>query len=181
MKKTHSNGYVLLVMILFQMMILYLFLYLFFRFYITKVQKQHFEDEMKSLVKQGIHKSFANLTPQENSATLTAIQTAKEPLEMLSQMYSGQSEKMQVNNKWVMNVGLIFFIFLLISFVLTFIVFNFICDKSIPLKTILIESGITFIFIGFIEYMFFKNIIMKYIPQLPSKLYQDIIAGINAQ
>ena len=63
---------------------------------------------------------------------------------------------------------LMFNIFFVVFFIILAIIF---CqNKDFNIKTIFIENGFTFLFIGIVEVMFFLKIAYKYIPIAPSFL-----------
>jgi hypothetical protein len=72
---------------------------------------------------------------------------------------------------------------LLISILLLFL-YYLLNTNSITvdqIKEISIENILTFIFVGIIEFVFFTNVAMKYIPSEPSLIFKSLLNGLNKE
>jgi hypothetical protein len=80
-----------------------------------------------------------------------------------------------VNNDWLFKI-IYFTIGVCIAIVIIYyLLLRYNCNLCIPIKEILIINIIIFIFIGVIEYLFFTNIVTKYVPIKPSQLNKTFI------
>ena len=92
----------------------------------------------------------------------------------LLQIYSSEDMVRKYNNKNVFKSIYITIILLILTFIISLVISKSLCNK-IPLKHILVENIIIFIGVGLVEYMFFKNIILKYIPIKPSFIVEYVL------
>jgi hypothetical protein len=53
------------------------------------------------------------------------------------------------------------------------------CKHSVPFGRLILKNIIIFIFVGAIEYIFFTNIAMKYIPSPPTLLVKTLITALQ--
>lgn len=85
----------------------------------------------------------------------------------------------QENNK---NLKYISIIIILSLFILTLSIYlynNYILDKKIDMLYIIKENIVIFIFIGLIEFLFFKNVASKYVPIFPVEISTTILERIK--
>ena len=70
---------------------------------------------------------------------------------------------------------------LLITFLLFFGYYIYV-NKTITIndfKVIILENILTFIGVGYIEYLFFTNVALKYVPVPPSLIYKSFITSFK--
>ena len=67
----------------------------------------------------------------------------------------------------------------LIIVVIALVLLMYQCNQCIPLKDILIENGLTFFFVGIIEYLFFTKVALNFVPTKPSLLVNTFFDDIN--
>jgi len=73
-----------------------------------------------------------------------------------------------------------------ILLILTLLLFGFYLVKTnslnkIEMKTIVLENILTFICVGFVEYLFFTKIILKFIPAPPSTIITSLISSLKEE
>lgn len=153
-------------------LILFCFLSLFYIFYVSDIERTNFNDEIKSLLNQGVSSGYDQL--EGNDKTLVDYELSVLPLEKLSEYYSAPDEYVEEHNNMIfftmiyVNITL----FLLILFISLLLMYS--CNQCISLKKILFENTLGFIVIGVIELLFFKNVGMKYVPVNPSTMTTTI-------
>lgn len=156
-------------------LILFSFLSIFFSFYITKISKDAFNAHISEMLEKSLGPSIATLkqSPQMNQL-LNII-----PYDKLRQLYGSSNKLIDQQNNNLFNQILMINIFLWTGFIMMILTLTFTCNKDLPITKILIENLLTFTFIGIIEYLFFTTIIMKYIPILPSFMYQEFLTKLK--
>jgi hypothetical protein len=58
-------------------------------------------------------------------------------------------------------------------------ILTFSCSKCIPVNKIVLINLITFACVGIIEYLFFTNVAIKYVPTPPSTLVKSFYKNIK--
>jgi hypothetical protein len=101
----------------------------------------------------------------------------KKYLEMAKKALSEESSR-EIHNKLIKNILYIFSFSLLFAVIFSFIITKMLCTK-IHLFDILIENYIIFFFVGIIELLFFKFIILKYIPAYPSEVKNKLLEKLK--
>ena len=94
-------------------------------------------------------------------------------------LYNDEDMARELNNKGIFNSIYIAIIFLIIIIFIILMVSKKLC-YNIPIKQILITNIIIFIGVSIIEYMFFKHIILKYIPVKPSFMMDYMVKKIQS-
>lgn len=102
----------------------------------------------------------------------------KELKNYLLNVYSNQNITQETNNTMLFHLNIIMIIFLFIILV-TQILFQSLSGSSIKYVEIISENVIILIFVGIIEFLFFKNIASHYIPVKPSYMTHVIEQNIN--
>jgi hypothetical protein len=147
--------------------ILFLILSIFFEVYISKVITDSLNNEIKSnlmpLIKENVVKY--------NNASNGRIDDVKKHVDFdkLYKLYDKQSPETVNNNKWVTETIIILNV-LVFCVLLTIIGTSLYLGKQVPIKELLVENLIIFLFVGMIEAGFFIAIISHYIPSPPSEI-----------
>jgi hypothetical protein len=157
--------------------ILFLILSLFFIFYVSKLIKKKIDQELSGIIQNYFDKSFESLNPVEQK--LIKITLKDIPFDNLIKLYSQPDKKVETYNRWLfimlIAVNIFFFIFIIILISSPYLI----CNKSVPIKNILLENITIFVFVGIVELLFFKFVALKYIPAPPSLMINSIIDGIK--
>lgn len=148
---------------------LFTFLNFFFKLIITNLQKSAINGELVSLINENIDSKNANIPL-----------VLKAYIPYYKKIFSQPSDNPTIINNNLFNKSTQFTIFLYIIVIL-FIIFLFMTNSITfySLSAIIGENIVTFIFVGMIEYLFFTNIALKYIPILPSAIYELLIENIK--
>lgn len=157
--------------------ILFCFLSSFFMIYVSHLSQHAFEHEIDDLIEKGMNKGIAKL-PQENKEKLKVFLQGV-PLDRLIKVYSKPSKVVEVNNSWLF----MFIVFINLSLLALVTASTSIlyasCNQCVPVKDILIENGVIFALIGFVEFMFFKFVAVKYIPVKPSTMITSSLESLK--
>ena len=155
--------------------ILFTFLSAFFFFYISKMEKNAFQDEIGNLIDD-------NLKPVilDNKSLLNPIiMPIKSQLKQFGQTYNTPNKYVLETNKLI-KFASGFVILLLFCTILTIILtVKLDCGKNVNIGHIILENIVVFIFVGAVEFWFFTHIAMKYVPTSPSLIVNTLIDSIK--
>lgn len=139
--------------------LLFCFLTVFFWVVISKTEAQTINKEIVS----GINKNLQNVHISSD--------IFKEPAaNYLQKYYEGENSVVRRNNNELFTFNIAFIVLLLIGFLTGIFVRYAFCGKGINWTEVILENLIVLILVGGIEYYFFVNIAIKYVPVLPSYL-----------
>ena len=149
-------------------LILFTILSWFFMLYTSKIEKRALNDRLKdniSYIMDNFLGSLNVLQKQElkemgNSQNITVLR------EVLKQ----PDQNTETNNKWLFRTIICTNIVLFVIVTLVIVLLMKQCDKCIDITHILTVNFITFTFVGGFEYLFFKNVGIKYVPSKPSTI-----------
>lgn len=155
--------------VLLHITLLFTFLNFFFKLYVSKIQSSAINNELISLINENIDSNNIHTSP-----------IIKAELPYYKKIFSIPSDNPTIINNILFNKLTHFTIFIYIILIF-FIIFLFTTNNITfyNLFYVIGENIFTFIFIGFIEYLFFTRIALKYIPVLPSAIYKLLISNIK--
>lgn len=158
-------------------LILFSFLSIFFIFYITKLVKSVFNDEISHLIEESLSDKIKEI--KKNSSISYAIDQL--PLDVLIKAYSGQDKAVEMHNQGLFNT--VFFInaLLWVGLIVVVLILKMTCNTDIHIKEIVMENAIIFSFIGVIEFMFFKYIAFKFVPVEPSFISKQFLETVKQE
>ncbi len=158
--------------------IIFIFTILAFLFmlFISKISSNAINREITDLINENINKEIENLSPEQKKLMNSYIK--KEELKKLSELYNEEDDTRRVNNFFVYSSMKITIVLLIIMLILIIATSKLLCHK-LPLKNIFIENIIIFTGVGIIEFVFFKYIILKYIPVEPSFMSKYLLKTIK--
>jgi hypothetical protein len=156
--------------------ILFTFLAAFFFLYISKIEQNAFEDEISSLIDDNLGPAIA-----DNKDLLSPIVMSVKPmLKQLQTNYNKPNKYITESNKLI-KFAAGFVILLLLCIILTIILTAKLdCGKNVNITHIIVENTLVFIFVGMVEFWFFTNIAIKYIPTSPSLMVNTLIDSLKA-
>ena len=159
--------------------ILFTFLTVFFIVYISKIEKDAFESQIKNTIDSNVKTYIGNLDATTKSRVKIIINSPI--IEILEERFKRPDPSITEHNWWVehLSIGIIIVIGLIILTGISTLYFG--VGQCAPVLEILKENIIIFIFVGFIEYIFFINVALKYIPAPPSLLVKTIIDTAKTQ
>jgi hypothetical protein len=174
--KTRGNLINLSVNIYVQMLLLFTILSMLFIHVISKVETSAINDELQNLVTDNMidqYKKLNNDDKQRMNSVLNMID-----LNVLDKMYDRKDKTREVNNEGVYRSIYMVLILLVAIFIIVIALNKGLCH-DVPLKHIIVENIAIFSCIGVVEFMFFKNIILKYVPTKPSFMGQYIFQKVK--
>lgn len=167
----------------FHILILFSFLSVLFFTIITSIETKTFEEQIQDLSNSSVKEVFKNLSTQDKQRLSRLVNTdvggGQSPIDIAIERYSKTSDSTLERNMWVKITAVQIISSIFVSLIIVLMVLKFTCDKDIGLFDIIKENTITFIFIGAVEYLFFVNVALKYIPVLPSTLSTSLIKSFK--
>lgn len=168
-----SSKLVFIVNIFLHVIILFGFLTVFFNFFITKVMKSAFNDELGHIIENNLKgqldKLYSNLNDEQKKG-LKGIS-----LDKFERAFQQPSKHVDVHNKWIQRVSYAGTVTLCIMLTMLMVILSFSCNTCIPFMKLLKENLIVFAFVGVVEFLFFTRIAMKFIPAPPSLMVSTFI------
>ena len=162
------KGYEELILNLFMhVFILCLVLILFFFLIVSKLERKNLENELKKNIKSSIESSSINKNKYQSQL-----------LFKIANLYDLKNEADLIYNNSLLNYSVMVCLFLIICFIIILITMKYYGNRCTYFLPILFENILLFMCVGIIEFIFFINIAIKYIPVKPSfigKLINDNI------
>ena len=167
----------------FHILILFSFLSVLFFTIIIAIETQTFEEQIQDLSNSSVKEVFKNLSYQDKQRISSIVNAdvggGESPIDIAIERYSKNSDLTLERNMWVKITAVQIISSIFISLIIVLMVLKFTCNKDIGLFQIVKENIVTFIFIGAVEYLFFVNVALKYIPVLPSTLTTSLIQSFK--
>lgn len=152
--------------ILIHVTILFIFLTVFFIFYISKISKDAIEKEVVDNIENGI-KTIENTTVGSKLAGIKELIPANVANKLINK-YDTPSQEVIINNQMVNSHAIIISVILVIFIVTIWGILRVSCGQCLPMGRLLKENAVLFLFVGIVEFLFFKFVALKYIPVEPS-------------
>lgn len=168
-----SHGFSFSINVLLHVVILFVFLSAFFILFVSKLTQNLFENEIGNLIETNMDKIIKGSDNKTKESLM--LFTKLIPIDKLIKNYEQPSEYNSEHNKWVQISAIaISFIGVFTLALIVFLVYN-ICGKCMPLTRIILENIIVFACVGLVEYFFFTEIALKFVPAPPSLLITSLI------
>lgn len=163
--------------VMIHILILFTFLSLFFFMYVSKIETAAFQEEIGS----NLEKSITGILDKNRKDVLPTINKVRPVLSQLQNMYSAPLSYSSEKNR-LLRFTSVFVILLLLCAILSIVItLKVDCGKNTGIWHIIIENAVVFIFIGIVEYWFFTNVAMKYIPTSPSLMVDTMIDTVKQE
>ena len=159
-----------------QILFLFTILTALFTQIITNLSSEHINSELSELINHSVDSQIDKLSPIQKKLILSKLK--ENGVDKLSKMYDQEDKTRKYNNYFVFT-SLKFTLILLIAILIIIVVVTRLLCYKLPMKHILIENVIIFTGIGIIEFMFFKYIILKFIPIEPSFITQYLLKTVK--
>jgi len=156
-------------------LILFSFLSTFFVFYITKLSKDTFNEEIIHMMDESVGVYIKDLKDHAIVKQMFDLL----PLDKIKKIYSKPDKAVEMHNDGLFTTILITNLLLWTSLIAIIYIVNESCGKDIDIKEIATENAITFAFIGVVELIFFKTIAFKFIPVAPSFISQQFLDKVQ--
>ena len=160
-------------------LILFTFLSIFFVFYISKIAKHVFDEEISHLIDESLTDKLKEFKKIE---LVQSVQTQIRPVsDKLEKNWDKPDKAAEFNNNGLFTT--LFFVNLLswVGLIIIIIILNMQKDSTLDIKNIIIENAVIFSVIGFVEFMFFTKIALKFIPVAPSFISQEFLNQVKNQ
>lgn len=156
--------------------ILFLIISTFFEVYVSKIITEALNGEIVSNVVPLVKEKIEEVN-QTTSGTITEAKRAI-PFSKLYELYGKPTNETVNNNEWVTKIIIILNVFLFLI-ILTMVLTSYQAGQCPPIRQLLLENLITFIFVGVIEASFFIMVISKYIPTSPTVVSTAAVGSIK--
>ena len=153
------------------MLILFTFLSVFFAFYITKLSKQAFNDKKSHLIHSSLKDKVEKVKKNPDIKNILE----KLPLDKLIKIYSEEHKTIKAKNDGLLNTVGITNVLLWVNLISVILILKYVCKSELDIGHIVKTNAIIFIFIGAVEFAFFKFIALKFIPVEPSFISKQFI------
>lgn len=155
---------------------LFTILSVLFIFIISKLSSESINNELIDIINDNVNDHYKKLNEEQKDTFRNLLNVM--PLDKLSRFYSQPEKVRETNNKHVFTSMKLTLFLLLILLVIIVIVARLLCHR-IPMKHIIIENIIIFSGIGLVEFLFFKNIVLKYVPVKPSFIISYLFDSVK--
>lgn len=162
--------------VIFHVVVLFFIMSMFFIYYVSKIVKQSFENELTQLVKQNIANSLNDLESEEQLALKASLKSVN--FDRLIKFYGQEDATIKTHNDWLFRTVIIINILLIILVILLIVGANKLCYK-IDVGHLLVENLAIFVGIGIIEFMFFIFVSKSYVPVPPSVMVSSIVDSLK--
>jgi len=159
-----------------QVLLLFTILSMLFIHVISKVETSAINNELQDLVTDNMIDQYKKLNNDDKQRINSVLNMVD--LNVLDKMYDREDKTRKVNNESVYKSIYIVLIMLVAIFIIVIALNKGLCH-NVPLKHIIVENIVIFTCIGVVEFMFFKNIILKYVPTKPSFMGQYIFQKVK--
>jgi len=171
----------LIVDIFIHVIILLGILLVFFVFIIAPLETSELTSQIKDQIDTNMPILYNNINTSSKGSFKKAVQQLNSTgvFDTMSDYYSRPNKTNMYRNRTPILSAIIVLISLSFGFLSVWAVLKLSCRKNIPVGQILLENIILFSFIGVIEYVFFQEIAMKYIPTKPSFLIDQTLQSLK--
>lgn len=163
--------------VMIHILILFTFLSLFFFMYVSKIETAAFEDEIGN----NLEKSLTDILDKNRKNVLPAIDKIRPALVQLQNTYSAPLLYSTEKNRLLRFTAVFIALLLLCAILSIVITLKVDCGKDSGIWHIIVENAVVFIFIGMVEYWFFTNVAIKYVPTSPSLMVDTMIETVKKE
>ena len=145
--------------IMIHVLILFTIIGVFFMTYTSKLEQKAINGQMEDAISKGLDKIKKKTVEGDEQIIANVKRRLSKP-----------NAASTTNNTWLFKSIIQTNVFLLLLSVTTIYLIKYQCNMCFDLTHILLMNVITFSFIGIVEYLFFVNVGLKYIPSKPSTI-----------
>ena len=148
----------------------------FFFFYVSKLSRDKFKQELEDIINTYLPEAI------QNADTTGALKLALKTIGMdrVVAYYQNKTDKAtEIQNTWLVRVTLVAIACLFFTIVLTIVLLKYSCQQKAPFWHIIRENIILFTFVGLIEITFFLEIARYFVPTEPSLMMQSLIDALK--
>ena len=157
--------------------ILLIFLSAFFFLYVSKIETNVFQQEIGN----NLETSVTDILNKNREQVLPRINQIRPALVQWQKLYSAPTSFSTEKNKMIKFTAVFIIILLLCMIGSIVLTLKFDCGKTTDIGHIFFENVAVFICIGIVEFWFFTNVAMKYIPTSPSLMVNTMLNTVKAE
>jgi len=164
-------------------LILFTFLSVFFFAYISKLTEKSVSDSLNSMIKEETENMLdyingwdQQLNPENPTINWEGVNDLAQEIQDSSE---GTPKEIEDNNERLKKLSFYMILGLVVLLIGMIVFYQVRLGYKIEMKEILIENIVIFSFIGLIEYLFFTQIAVKYVPVTPDVASTTILQRIN--
>lgn len=158
--------------ILIHMCILFTILSIIYFFYIKDISTRHYNNQLNNMTKDNLIDIYQNMDSNSKEYLRQVFQS--EYTDRIEVYIKDRPSIIEQHNLWVQRICFSIVIVLILILIGIYFVFRHM-GICIPIRQLLIENIVTFIFIGIFEVLFFLKVVLKYAPVKPSSMNQTIV------
>jgi hypothetical protein len=166
--------------ILIHMIILFSILSILFWTFISEISSKALTKQVNININNAIDNETKKLSEKDRIVLKDYISSHKSLLDILEKQYSKPDSLLIKNNNWLKVFNITSLAILIISLTILLTVLSLSCSMCVPILHILGENILLFALVGVVEFIFFKEIAMKYVPETPSRIISSFIDRINS-
>ena len=159
--------------------ILSIVLSIFFFAVVSPLEKENLQSEIDDQATNGLKLAFNTLKEEDKEKAKKVIADNEDLLKKMKEMYSEPSKEVELYNQNLTNLNISVIVNLTIILIAIWVTLKISCNKCINMGKIILENILLFSMIGIMEYLFFVNIAMSYIPVKPSYMKTIIVEKLN--
>jgi hypothetical protein len=163
-------------------LILSVFLTCFFFLYISDIEKDTVQSQLKNAIEKQVPIALKNIKDESDKLNISA-QIHWDNIDQIAtdmpKKYENGDPQLKKHNRNLLNICIGAIIVLFIFLIGTIAYFKLYKKFDIKFKSILIDNLVIFFFIGIIEFLFFKYIALNYVPVKASNLSSSLIDRIK--
>lgn len=167
--------------ILLHVSVLFTFLTIFYSLYGSKVESQASNNQFKQIIGGNVEKILKEGNEKSGGLLKKGVEVLDPFLDVLEKQYSKPDEANEIYNNWLFRSSGLVSVFLFLIIFIIVLILSLSCQQcpSQYLGKLIFENAVIFTGVGFVEYLFFKNIALKYIPAPPSLMVDRLIEDID--
>jgi len=151
------------------------FLTILFIYLISKLSSDAFNGEVGHLLKEIMEKNTETMKKDPSFEYTSKLL----PLDKLHKMFKKQEPTVRTHNDDLIRLIVIINTLLWIFFIVLILVLKYNCDSHLNIKEIIFENFVLFTLVGFVEYLFFTRIAVKFIPVEPSFISKQFVDALK--
>lgn len=144
---------------------------------ISKLETQTINDELSNIISESVENNFDKLNPEQKFLIHEGIKQID--FKNVIKLYDREDTARRLNNDGIYKSIYITIALLAAILIIILLISKKLCN-NVPISFILKENIIIFIGVGIVEYMFFKHIILKYVPVKPSFMMDYMVKKIQS-
>ena len=144
---------------------------------ISKLETQTINDELSNIISESVENNFDKLKPEQQFLIHEGIKQID--FKNVIKLYDREDTARRLNNDGIYKSIYVAIALLAVILIIILLISKKLCN-NVPISFILKENIIIFIGVGIVEYMFFKHIILKYVPVKPSFMMDYMVKKIQS-